>query len=279
MQSAAEQSNGNRPVIQLSGYTFQRVAVDSVQAADGTTYETLFIAAHRSGEFNVPYQVKAHIVCLVRVVIWQHNALLSKGCIDMFDGISRVEHVLQISLDKQQKSYNIPLYSPSGNIVLLKVTYIPSRVGDKFHISQSVVLEPGQASGPETIYRSPPRDITQMKLRGTGPQAQVYVGTTTGIYRVPTSQCGDYTDCCSCIEARDPYCAFDSTLLRCVAVEDGNRGSGSLVQDVVNGNVTMCAVLPVAGTSPPTPSPTSAGEEVTTSPAGGDGESTSGELI
>jgi len=210
MQSAAEQSNGNRPVIQLSGYTFQRVTVDSVQAADGTTYETLFIAAHRS-----------------------------------------------------------------GNIVLLKVTYIPSRVGDKFHISQSVVLEPGQASGPETIYRSPPRDITQMKLRGTGPQAQVYVGTTTGIYRVPTSQCGDYTDCCSCIEARDPYCAFDSTLLRCVAVEDSNRGSGSLVQDVVNGNVTMCAVLPVAGTSPPTPSPTSAGEEVTTSPAGGDGESTS----
>lgn len=93
MQSAAEQSNGNRPVIQLSGYTFQRVTVDSVQAADGTTYETLFIAAHRSGEFNVPYQVKAHIVCLVRVVIWQHNVLLSKGCIDMFDGISRVEHI------------------------------------------------------------------------------------------------------------------------------------------------------------------------------------------
>jgi len=24
-----------------------------VQAADGTTYETLFIAAHRSGEFNI----------------------------------------------------------------------------------------------------------------------------------------------------------------------------------------------------------------------------------
>lgn len=188
-------------------------------------------------------------------------------------------NTLKIPLDKQQKLYNIPFYSPSGDIVLLKVTYVPSRVRDKFHISQSVVLEPGQASGPETIYRSPPRDITQMKLRGTGPQAQVYVGTTTGIYRVPTSQCGDYTDCCSCIEARDPYCAFDSTLLRCVAVEDGNRGSGSLVQDVVNGNVTMCAVLPVAGTSPPTPSPTSAGEEVTTSPAGGDGESTSGKLI
>ena len=163
--------------------------------------------------------------------------------------------------------------------MLLKATYVPSRGGDKFHISQSVVLDSGGTSDSESIYRSPSRDITQMKLRGTGSQAQVYVGTTTGIYRVPASECGDYTDCCSCIEARDPHCAFDSTLLRCVAVEDDNRGSGTLVQDVVNGNVTRCALLPMAGTTSPTPSPTSPSEEVTTTPAGGDEESTSGELI
>ena len=88
MQSAAEQSNGNRPIIQLSGYTFQRVAVDSVQAVDGTTYETLFIAAHKSGEFSThaPYQVKLHIVYLMLLL----GNMLLKVHVDMFSQWSKL---------------------------------------------------------------------------------------------------------------------------------------------------------------------------------------------
>ena len=51
MELPTEQSNGPHPIIQLSGYLFQKVTVDSVQSVNGTVYETLFIAAYKNSEW------------------------------------------------------------------------------------------------------------------------------------------------------------------------------------------------------------------------------------
>ena len=50
MEQPVEQSNGPRHIIQLSGYLFQKVTVDSVRFVNRTTYETLFIAAYKNSE-------------------------------------------------------------------------------------------------------------------------------------------------------------------------------------------------------------------------------------
>ena len=130
------------------------------------------------------------------------------------------------------------------DVFLLKSTYVPSRTDeDKFHVSQLVELEPG------SVRESAPT-VTQMRLYGTGSGAYVYVGTTEGIYRVSASRCEQYTGCCSCIAARDPYCAFDLGTGLCVAVDDGNRMSADLIQDVVAGGTSLCARAS-SGTSAP----------------------------
>ena len=157
------------------------------------------------------------------------------------------------------------------------MTYVPSRTGDKYHISQSTVLRPDPTN---TSQNSLP-EITQIRLLGTGPQAHVYVGTTTGIYRVPTSQCGNYTDCCSCVEARDPYCAYDTAAQRCVAVNANHRGGSTLIQDVVNGGVGQCAVLGTPSVTPSslTMSATTTMGITTTATAQIDSATTAGEIV
>lgn len=138
--------------------------------------------------------------------------------------------------------------SIADNVVLLKVTYVSSRLGDdKCHISQEVVLDPEPDS--ESDSDEAPPDITEVRLHGTGSSAYIYVGTMTGIFRVSASRCEAYTDCCECLSARDPYCGFDTTSGQCVAIDDSNRNSEKIIQDVVNGDIGAC-------TPPPIPTPT-----------------------
>lgn len=82
--------------------------------------------------------------------------------------------------------------------------------------------------------------ISQMKLHGSGSEAHIYVGNGNGIYGISAAECSTYTDCCSCLTSKDPYCAFDMSSHSCVAVTPSNRGSSYLVQDLVNGNNSIC---------------------------------------
>ena len=158
--------------------------------------------------------------------------------------------------------------------MLLKATYISERNGDQHYISQSITLEQEPDSGMDSdtdvvleLENTP--DITEMKLFGTGPSAFVYVGTSIGIYRVSSTRCEQYTDCCECIAARDPYCAYDTNSGSCVAIDDSNRNGGSLIQDVVNGDIETCSGM--ASSIPPIPSPsvtTGAGSSSGTSEPG-----------
>ena len=157
--------------------------------------------------------------------------------------------------------------------MLLKVTYVPTRTGDKYHISQSIVLTPDPRQ-PNAVLP----EITQLRLFGTGPEAHVYVGTTTGIYRVNTSRCENYTDCCSCVGARDPYCAYNATSQMCEAVSADQRVGSTLVQDVANGDVGQCMRLGTP-TSNPTMSATTTVDMMTTATTQEENPTTGSELM
>ena len=168
--------------------------------------------------------------------------------------------------------------------MLVKSTHVPSRrPAEAHHISQTTPLS--TATAEEQVK------FTQMRLLGSGVDAHVYVGTSKGMHRVPVAQCASYADCCSCLEARDPYCGFDPHTQHCVPVTAGNRGR--LLQDVVGGEVGECmsvlrppssaGSLPTYSTAsrcfsspspPPSPPTTDASEDgtnATISEGGGEG--------
>ena len=84
--------------------------------------------------------------------------------------------------------------------------------------------------------------VTKMKLYGTGESAYIYVGTENNIYRVPVQSCSEFTTCFSCVQARDPYCAFSGSSLSCSPIAQfGN--SNIYLQDLENGNTSKCEDL------------------------------------
>lgn len=98
---------------------------------------------------------------------------------------------------------------------------------------------------------------------GSCSEDSIYIGTTDALYKLPVADCQRYTDCWSCIEARDPYCAYNTNTNKCVAVNDGIRGSQSLVQSVGDGDgdSSMCVT--------PTGSSTTTKTVVVTETSGG----------
>lgn len=103
--------------------------------------------------------------------------------------------------------------------------------------------------------------VTKMEFQGSGPQAHVYIGTETDIFRVPVQSCSSYSSCCQCVVARDPYCAYDMSTKICASSDS----SHALIQDLVGGNSERCAAatgstdgdttVPVRTCSGPAPGP------------------------
>ena len=79
-----------------------------------------------------------------------------------------------------------------------------------------------------------------MLLRGSGTDAHIFIGTENGIYRVPTADCARFTDCCSCVAARDPYCTYDLNSHKCLAVGSTDSDRENLLQDFAQGNSSLC---------------------------------------
>ena len=81
--------------------------------------------------------------------------------------------------------------------------------------------------------------VTQMKALGKGESAHIYIGTENNIYRVPVQSCTDYRTCFSCVQAQDPFCAFDTLSLLC-QFRNKSQFSSSHLQDVSTGNTNIC---------------------------------------
>ena len=80
-----------------------------------------------------------------------------------------------------------------------------------------------------------------MLLRGSGANAHIFIGTENGIYRVPTADCARFTDCCSCVAARDPYCTYDLVSHECLAIGSTDSDRQNLLQDFARGNSSLCS--------------------------------------
>ena len=102
-----------------------------------------------------------------------------------------------------------------------------------------------------------------MTLRGSGPSAYIYIGTENGIYRIPTADCGRLTDCCSCVSARDPYCMYDLSSFKCVAMASTDSNRAAFLQDYTQGNSNLCTAMATESSN-------------SAAPSGGDGCSSSG---
>ncbi|XP_019855410.1 PREDICTED: semaphorin-2A-like [Amphimedon queenslandica] len=135
------------------------------------------------------------------------------------------------------------------NLHLLKKTYVSSRQGSKDFTSQNVELERNTENGEGQV-------VGMMELYKTKANNSVYVylSTSEGLYVVPLDDCERlYSTCSECISSRDPYCAYHVEEGKCVSTINSVGGSGSLLQDIVNGDSSICFVAHYTTTVSPSP--------------------------
>ncbi|XP_034553421.1 semaphorin-7A [Notolabrus celidotus] len=87
------------------------------------------------------------------------------------------------------------------------------------------------------------------------PKGHLYVGTAMEVQRLPLADCGRYGDTCrECILSRDPYCGWDRSRRKCIAIPPGyNVTTGALIQNLDHSNSSVCgeaAALKLRRTSP-----------------------------
>ncbi|CAM4655835.1 unnamed protein product [Leuciscus chuanchicus] len=72
-------------------------------------------------------------------------------------------------------------------------------------------------------------------------QNQLYAGSASGVVQMPVSNCSRYSSCLDCVLARDPYCAWDVTALRCSGLPTTPEvAKGNLIQSLKDGDATRC---------------------------------------
>ena len=155
----------------------------------------------------------------------------------MFKMDSTIFHKLLVNrvIALDQKEYEVFLIAASvhNELELLKLTYIPTRKGsDKSFVIQAIPLDRNGSGGNS-------QDVGKMELYRTDNEVSIYLSTAEGLYVVPISKCSIYSNCQLCVEARDPYCAYDISVNSCVSLL-GNNDSEMKLQDVVNGDSTGC---------------------------------------
>ncbi|KAK2854901.1 hypothetical protein Q7C36_006770 [Tachysurus vachellii] len=86
-------------------------------------------------------------------------------------------------------------------------------------------------------------------------KGHLYIGTAMEVQRLPLADCSRYGDTCrECILSRDPYCGWDLTKKRCLAIPANyNFTTGGLLQSLDKSNASVCgdtAALKIRSTIP-----------------------------
>ncbi|XP_006820609.2 semaphorin-4E-like [Saccoglossus kowalevskii] len=89
----------------------------------------------------------------------------------------------------------------------------------------------------EFIVDEDSRDVLIMTMS----DESLYIAFDDKVIQVPMQFCDRYTNCYSCVAARDPHCSWDTESSTCVT---GGDDTGNLIQDVPGGNVALCSVQP-----------------------------------
>lgn len=66
---------------------------------------------------------------------------------------------------------------------------------------------------------------------------QVYAGSDSGVVQVPLATCERSSTCMDCVLSRDPYCGWDKSLEKCVAL---SQSQNELIQSVRDGDASLC---------------------------------------
>ncbi|XP_071778207.1 semaphorin-4E [Centroberyx gerrardi] len=74
-------------------------------------------------------------------------------------------------------------------------------------------------------------------LRFSNVTGQLYAGSENGAVQMPLANCGRSLSCMDCVLARDPYCGWDNTIAKCIALSDAQR---DLIQSVKQGLASRC---------------------------------------
>lgn len=119
-------------------------------------------------------------------------------------------------------------YGVNGQIV--PVMFISTENGTVFKVFNNISGDGNAIVVEQVRLFENPEPISTMKLY----KGAVYIGSDSGVTKLPVEHCGEYTSCRTCVSALDPYCGWSNN--KCTTF-DKKRGSGWL-QDIVYGNVS-----------------------------------------
>ncbi|XP_060726992.1 semaphorin-4E-like [Tachysurus vachellii] len=75
-------------------------------------------------------------------------------------------------------------------------------------------------------------------------QGQLYAGSEEATVQMPLSTCDHYASCMDCVLARDPYCGWDLSAERCIAIKNIHPDTHSeVVQSLRDGNAARCSAV------------------------------------
>ncbi|XP_047662456.1 semaphorin-4E-like [Tachysurus fulvidraco] len=73
---------------------------------------------------------------------------------------------------------------------------------------------------------------------------QLYAGSEEATVQMPLSTCDHYASCMDCVLARDPYCSWDLSAERCIAIKNIHPDKHSeVVQCLRDGNAACCPAV------------------------------------
>ncbi|XP_030604883.1 semaphorin-7A [Archocentrus centrarchus] len=157
-----------------------------------------------------------------------------------------------------------PLDLPSDDQITHTVADIVQAVNDEHYSVLYLGTEQGKVL--KVIHTS--EDvfiISQYSLfRNEGPvlnmaidpqKGHLYVATAMEVQRLPLADCSRYGSTCrECILSRDPYCGWDKSRRKCIAIPPGyNSTTGGIIQNLDHSNSSVCgeaAALKLRRTSP-----------------------------
>ncbi|KAK2868457.1 hypothetical protein Q7C36_000328 [Tachysurus vachellii] len=92
----------------------------------------------------------------------------------------------------------------------------------------------------QLFKQSEPVKILQLSIT----LGQLYAGSEEATVQMPLSTCDHYASCMDCVLARDPYCGWDLSAERCIAIKNIHPDTHrQVVQSLRDGNAARCPAV------------------------------------
>ncbi|KAK2868455.1 hypothetical protein Q7C36_000326 [Tachysurus vachellii] len=148
----------------------------------------------------------------------EHPLLVKKGAV-----FTRIVVASTTALDGS--SHQVLFIGTASGSVLKAVNYD----------GKMVIIEEVQL-----FKQSDPVKILQLSVT----LGQLYAGSEEAMVQMPLSTCDHYASCMDCVLARDPYCGWDLSAERCIAINNIHPDTHrQVVQSLRDGNAAHCPAV------------------------------------